>query len=294
MNNKVYKVLVLLKPGDVQPAVERAAEFARFVPELQFTAVRVINNVKESDKANAENSANRELLDIQKKHPSIVNFESKVIFSDNVANAFIAESKNGYDLAVISANKRHTIRDLFVSNIDSTIMGGIKIPLLVVQSASAAHRAGPVIMVAIDLRASDHDEKLDDVLVEKAKRFAEKFNGEVHLANCILPHNPGYSGRRITTEHTIQGGRTRADIRNDLVASFAKKHDIDLERCHVVEGRLDEELPRLANQLNARMICMGVDEKEGSGALFSKDTNTSELMLDQVHGDLFVINRQLV
>ena len=34
MDGEKMRVLVLLKPGEVQPAMERAAEFARFMPEL--------------------------------------------------------------------------------------------------------------------------------------------------------------------------------------------------------------------------------------------------------------------
>ena len=42
MNN--YKVLVLLKPGaEVQPAIERASDCARFMPDVEVAACRIIN-----------------------------------------------------------------------------------------------------------------------------------------------------------------------------------------------------------------------------------------------------------
>ena len=40
-----YKVLVLIKPTEEQPALVRAAEFARFMPDLEVVLLRVIRDV---------------------------------------------------------------------------------------------------------------------------------------------------------------------------------------------------------------------------------------------------------
>ena len=40
-----YKVLVLIKPTEEQPALVLAAEFARFMPDLEVVLLRVIRDV---------------------------------------------------------------------------------------------------------------------------------------------------------------------------------------------------------------------------------------------------------
>lgn len=287
--SKVFKVLVLLKPGDEQPALERASDFARFVPELEVTALLVLNKVSEAERANAENNAHRELDELRGKHSSIARFNPRVVVGDDVAEAFIGESRAGHDLAIIPASRRHTIKDLFVSPIDSSILRGIGIPVLVIKDAKAPQKLGQAIVIAIDLRAEEHDQRLDDVLVEKAKRFAEHFNGVIHIANCITPQHRGYMGGEVMAD---RHGPTPSSIHQNLVTAFARRHGIDPDNCYVLKGRVDEEIPRLCTKLQARMVCMGYDQPEGG--LFGDNSSSSELVLEQIHGDLFVINRTLI
>lgn len=288
-SSKVFKVLVLLKPGDEQPALERAADFARFVPELEITALLVLSKVSDGERASAENNARRELDELRARHPSIVHFNPKVAVSDDVAEAFISESRAGHDLAIIPASRRHTIRDLFVSPVDSSILRGIGLPVLIIKDAKAPQKLGQAIVIAIDLKAEEHDQRLDDVLVEKAKRFAERFNGVIHVANCITPQHRGYMGGETLAD---RHGPTPSSVHHDLVTAFARRHGLETDNCHVLNGRVDEEIPRLCSKLQARMVCMGYDQPEGG--LFGDNSSSSELVLEQIHGDLFVINRTLV
>lgn len=286
--SKVFKVLVLSKPGENQPALERAADFARFVPELEVTALRVVKTARDSERESAESNARRELEESIAHHSSIVNHSQRIVCSDDVAEAFVRESREGYDLAIISASRRHTIKDLFVSPIDSRILREIRIPLLIIKDAKAPQKLGQAILIAIDLKAEEHDQRLDDVLVEKAKRFAERFNGVLHIANCLPPQHRGYMGGETTAG---RNGPTVADIHHDLVATFARKHGLSLDNCHVLKGRVEDEVPRLCAKLQARMVCMGYDRPEGG--LFGDNSSSSELVLEQIHGDLFVVNRSL-
>lgn len=57
-----YKVVVLIKPKDEQPALDRAAEFARFMPDLEVVAVRVVNEFTEDKKQAIEQTYTRELI----------------------------------------------------------------------------------------------------------------------------------------------------------------------------------------------------------------------------------------
>ena len=69
---------------------------------------------------------------------------------------------------------------------------------------------------------------------------------------------------------------------------FAEKYGIGDDCVHVVEGRIDEEIPRLCEQLNARMVCMGTTPR--SSFFGSIDSIASELVLEQIRGDVYIVS----
>lgn len=287
-----FKILVLLKPGDIQPAMDRANEFARFMPDIEVTACRVVNEFDDASKANLQQQTDRELKALADKYPSIKEFVPKVIFAKNVPEAFVKEAADGdYTMAIISVNKRDKIKDLFVSTIDSQVMRKINIPLLVVKDPNAPQKLGRPIILAIDFEESEHDKKLDEVLFHAAKIFADEFNGEIHVANCVSPLNRGYMGgntRPSKILHQDKAPHHRADVHQRFLDVFAMEHKLPLENTHVVMGRVDEEIPRLCAQLEARMVCMGSSAK--SGLLTPMNSSASELVLEQIKGDIFIVN----
>ncbi len=290
---KTFKILVLLKPGDSQPALERANEFARFMPDIEVTACRIINDFDELTKESQTAQVNRELLVLAKRHPNIKNFVPRIICAKNVPEAFVKEAKDGqYTMAIISANKRNKIKDLFISTIDSQVMRTIQVPLLVVKDANAPQRLDKVILLAIDFEEDDHDKKLDEVLFQAAKIFADEFNGEIHVANCVSPLNRGYMGGNTSPSKilgsAVPGIKSRGDIHQRFLDVFALEHHLPIEHTHVVQGRVDEEIPRLCKALDARMVCMGSSAK--SGLLSPMNSSASELVLEQILGDIFIVN----
>lgn len=292
MDGEKMRVLVLLKPGEVQPAMERAAEFARFMPELEVVACRVIHEFDDLTKPSLEQQMSREMLKIAQRYPSIKHFIPKIVFNKNVPEAFVQEAKEGnYLFAIISANKRNTIKDLFISTIDCSIMRLISIPLLVVKDAHAPQRLGRAILLCIDFEADDHEVLADDKLFEAATMFANNFNGEIHVANVVSPLHLGIRTRNTSMSpmfksHGVTDGR--ADYHGDLLKEFADKHGIPDERTHVLIGRVDEEIPHLSHDIDARMVCMGMSPN--NGLLGAMNSGASELVLEQIKGDLFIVN----
>ncbi len=286
-----FRILVLLKPGDNQPAIERANEFARFMPDIEVTACRIVNDFDEVTKQSLEQQMLRELSAIAKSHPNIQHFVPKILFAKNVPEAFVQEAAAGdYTMAIISANRRQKIKDLFISTIDSQVMRSISIPLLVVKDANAPQRLERVILLAIDFEEDNHDRQLDEVLFQAAKIFADEFNGEIHVANCVSPLNRGYMGGNSSPSKMLSPNahQRRSDIHQAFLDEYAKRHGIDLAHTHVAIGRVDEEIPRLCAQLEARMVCMGSAAR--SGLLSPMNSSASELVLEQIKGDIFVVN----
>ncbi len=289
MANK-YRLLVMLKPEEEQPAVERAEQYARISSEVEVVALRVINEFNEENKEQLLASAKRDFERLQKRYSNSENMTLKVVFDKDVPDAFIKESDSGeYNLAIISANKRNTIKDLFISTIDSSIMRKCRIPLVVVKDAKTAVTLGKAIILAVDFSEKEHLNELDEYLFKVTKIFSDTFNGEIHLASCISPLNRGLMSGDTGLSKILSG--TTIDPKNiyaRIALDFAQKHEIPIEQVHVLEGRIDEELPRLCAQLSARMVCMGTTPRSSFfGAI---DSIASELVLEQIKGDVFVVN----
>ncbi len=198
------RLAVLLKPDDAQPALDRAAQYARVNPEIEVVAIRIVNNYKDSEIEQLRSKENAKFESLKRLYSSIEKFSFKVLFDKDVADTFTDECRNGsYSIAVISANKRHTIRDIFISSIDSSIMRNSTIPLLVVKSASQTATLGQNVLLAIDFNEVAHLDKLDDYLFEAASQFAKSFDGKVHLANCVTPQSSGLMGGNLDQSKII-------------------------------------------------------------------------------------------
>lgn len=285
------KFAVLLKPSDVQPALDRAAQYSRMVPEIEVVAIRVINDFKESEKEQIALRENSAFEQLKRKYSSIQNFTLKIVFSKDVAKGFIdAAQEEECSLEVISANKRHTLRDMFVSSIDSSIMRKSRLPLLVVKQATQTATLGQNVILAIDFTEVAHISKLDEVLYKAASKFASAFDGVVHVANCITPENSGLMGGNLEQSKIISsvGAVSLDKIQHQLAEEFARKHNISKENMHLLNGRMDEEIPRLSELLNARMVCMGSTPR--STFFGSLNSSASELVLEQIKGDIFIVN----
>lgn len=291
-----YKVLVLVKPTDEQPALERAAEFARFMPDLKLVLYRVVRDFTEDKLPELEQRYTREVSSLMDRYPSIKNYEIKIAFSEEVAPSFCHYAglkSEHFDLAIISANRRNTLKDLFFSPIDSQIMRQVPIPLLIVKDPQAPQRLDRAILLAIDFEESNHDKFIDEVLITAANIFADNFNGEVHVLNCVPPVHSGLMGGDTNISIMMGSNKpsTRPAIHTAALYDFADKHGIPRERCHVAEGRVDEMIPRVCTALEARMVCMGTSSREGVLSAF--DQSASELVLEQIKGDIFIVNRHV-
>ena len=284
------KFAVLLKPRPSQPALDRAAQYARMNPDFEIVAVRIVNEYAETDDKDQIKIKEESDFERIRRSYSVDNISFKLIFNHDVAEGFIKEcSEGGYDLAVISANKRNAIKDLFISNIDSTIMRKSEIPVLVVREAAGQSVLGGAVVLAIDFLEVAHSKKLDEILFESASSFAKSFDGELHVANCIVPHNAGRMQGNISESRIVGGGiASPQDVTNKLAEEFSKKHGVPLDHVHVLQGRVDEEIPRLCKKLSARMVCMGTTPR--SSFFGSVNSSASELVLDQIHGDVFIVN----
>ena len=286
------KFAVLLKPRDSQPALDRAAQYARINSDIEIVAVRVINEFKDTDDKEQIKIKEESAFEVIKRSYSIENISLKIIFSRDVADAFLKECMDGgYGLAIISANRRNSIRDLFVSNIDSNIMRKCEIPVLVVKEAAGENLVGNAVVLAIDFLEAAHSPKLDEYLYKAASAFANSFDGELHIANCVTPQNFGKMGGNLSESRLTGAGMIdQLEVNRQLADDFAKRHNISDSCMHVLQGRVDEEIPRLCKKLNARMVCMGTTPR--STFLGSVNSSASELVLDQIHGDVFIVNAE--
>lgn len=285
------RILLLLKPDGEKSAIVRVSEFAKFLPELEVVAV----NIKKKDDTLSDEHYKRQFATLKKYYPSIQNFEHKILEANDksVVDTFVLEAKEGnYDMAIIPSSKRKTMFDLFSSPLASNIMRKIPIPLLIVKDSNASQKLEKAILLAIDFESDDHEKLVDELLIKAANSFAKNFNGEIHIANCVTPKNRGTMSGETTLSTMLHDARTRKDIHREILDEFADTYHIPKENRHVLVGRVDEQIPKLSQKLNARMVCMGTDDK--SSFISQLTSSAAPLVLEQIKGDLFVVNKLTV
>ena len=77
------RLAVLLKPDDAQPALDRAAQYARVNPEIEVVAIRIVNNYKDSEIEQLRSKENAKFESLKRLYSSIEKFSFKVLFDKN-------------------------------------------------------------------------------------------------------------------------------------------------------------------------------------------------------------------
>ena len=85
------KFAVLLKPRPSQPALDRAAQYARMNPDFEIVAVRVINEYAETDDKDQIKVKEESEFERIRRSYSVDNISFKLIFNHDVAEGFIKE-----------------------------------------------------------------------------------------------------------------------------------------------------------------------------------------------------------
>lgn len=193
----------------------------------------------------------------------------------------------GSDLVVKDIEAIASTRRLFLTPRDWQLIRMCPAPLLLVhpQGSSKPKR----IMVAVDpMRAHNQPAELDAEALEHARKLAETWGAELHIAHAFevtaeameLLFDPGMLD-------TVDHANNLRDEHRAALLEFAKQHDVPVEYTHFVEGAPQYALARLASDLNIDLLVLnGIARRGLKRALLG---STAEQILPEAGCNVLVL-----
>jgi universal stress protein E len=160
------------------------------------------------------------------------------------------------------------------------------IPVLLVKNRKLYHR--PRLLAAIDpshLHAKPGN--LDRQILRAGAQLVHALRGEMHALHAVIPPLP-------VVPALPDGPLVDLAVRDEIEA-VARRHlaravdgfDVKPSHCHLVEGRPNEVIPRMARRERCSIVAMGVVSRSGLKRFFIG--STAEFVMDAITADILVV-----
>jgi universal stress protein E len=160
------------------------------------------------------------------------------------------------------------------------------IPVLLVKNRKLYHR--PRLLAALDpshVRAKPGN--LDRQILRAGAQLVHALRGEMHALHAVIPPLPVVPA---LPDGPLVDLAVRDEIeavaRRDL-ARAVDGFDVKPSHCHLVEGRPNEVIPRMAKRERCSIVAMGVVSRSGLKRFFIG--STAEFVMDAVTADILVV-----
>jgi len=190
-----------------------------------------------------------------------------------------------FDLLIKTANKHGRFEGIFHTPLDWHLLRDCPCPVLLV-SEEKWTKDGPII-AAIDANTDDEAHiKLNHQLLETANYLSSLLGNKVIVGNACPPLPV-----LVDLEYTSIDPTTYIDSMHKAaennIAIITQSYGIEKENVKVVDGIPEDEIPRLAEKLNSRLIILGTVSRSGlKGYLMG---NTAEQLLHNIHCDILAL-----
>jgi universal stress protein E len=194
------------------------------------------------------------------------------------------------DLVFKDAHPHSALSRALLTNTDWNLIRTCASPLWLVKPQPTPDR--PTFLAAIDpMNEHDKPAALDDQILVLGKSLATAVDGELHAFHAYDPRMAiatatanAYVPVSLPFDEMEEQMRNLHGTRFDEVVGF---HGIAKDRAHLISGLAHEELPALAEKLDATVVIMGAVARNRLQRLFIG--STAERTLDQLPCDLLIV-----
>lgn len=196
----------------------------------------------------------------------------------------------GADLVFKDTHHHSAVARALLTNTDWNLLRACAAPLWLVKPGEIGGK--PIYVAAIDpLNEHDKPAALDDEILVLSKALAEISGGDVHAFHS---YDPRIAVATATANAYIPVSLPFDEIEKQMREQHEKRftevvefHDISADKSHLVAGLTHEELPDLANELNAAVVVMGAVSRNRWKRLFIGAT--AERTLENLPCDLLIV-----
>jgi universal stress protein E len=196
----------------------------------------------------------------------------------------------GADIVFKDTHHHSAVSRALLTNTDWNLIRACAVPLWLVKPKDFADP--PVLIAAIDpLNEHDKPAALDDEILNLCKALAGASGAEVRAFHS---YDPRIAVATATANAYIPVSLPFDEIEKQMREQHEKRfneviefHDIDADKCHLVAGLTHEELPDLAENVNADVVVMGAVSRNRWKRLFIGAT--AERTLEHLPCDLLIV-----
>jgi universal stress protein E len=300
----ISKILAVFDPtADAHPAVNRAAWLAKNTDADLEILLCYYNQYLSGDrffdspsleKARLEvieNEAKRlEALAEPLRESGIV-VKTTVLWDHPLYEGIVRQAiTSAADIVFKDTHHHSAMTRAVLTNTDWNLIRTCPVPLWLVKPRDIS--SAPVFVAAID-PTNEHDKPaaLDDLILRQGKMLSEQVGGSIHAFHSYDPRIAlatatanAYIPVSLPLDVIETQMRENHQKRFEEMASF---HSIDDENRHLMSGLTHEELPALAEKLDASVVVMGAVARNRWNRLFIGAT--AERTLEHLPCDLLVI-----
>ena len=296
-----HRILVIAEnTEDQQPALARAIEMANASktdkrPQIVFFSVvyelsyEVTSMLSQQDKESMQSSVilqTKAELSEQLVHYNH-SIELEVKWHHRPYEAIIKKVFDGqFDLIIKTTHPHNVLGSAIFTPTDWHLLRKCPCDVLMVSSTPLS---GNRILSCVNLSSDDESHRqLNSAIIKKAEFISEitPFQGQVEIVNAY-PATPA----NITIELPDFDSAAYSDsVRcHHLLEmkNLRQNHGYAEEQTHVYEGLPEDVIPRVATDLNARLVVMGTTGRTGLSAIFIG--NTAEHIIDRLDCDLLAL-----
>jgi universal stress protein E len=301
---KFSKILAVVDPtAEDQPAVGRAAWLAKNSGAELELLVCYYNEYLSGDRlfdSPSLEKARHEVIQSQEKfleniaeplRADGVVVKTSAIWDHPLYEGIVRHaSESGSDIVVKDTHHHSAVTRALLTNTDWNLIRTCPMPLWLVKPQEFADT--PVFVAAIDpMHQHDKPAALDDEILHMAKAVAERVGGDLHAFHS---YDPRIAVATATANAYIPVSLPFDEIEQQMHEDHQKRfreitefHKVDGDKAHLVAGLTHEELPLIAEQLNADVVVMGAVARNRWKRLFIGAT--AERTLEHLPCDLLII-----
>lgn len=189
------------------------------------------------------------------------------------------------DLIVKGTRKHDTLHSVIFTPTDWHLLRKAPCPVLLVKDREWPQHGS--VLAAVNAGSdSEVHQTLNERITKAAGYISKKLNSHLHLVNCY-PGAPAAIAVEIPEFDTHQYQVSVREHHELALAEVARKVDVEFTGLHLHEGMPDNEIPKVAKELDAELVVLGTIGRTGiTAALLG---NTAEHVIEQLDCDLLAI-----
>ncbi len=302
--NKISKVLAVVDPTVAeQPAVRRAAWLAKSTDAELELLVCYYNEYLSGDRLFDSPSLEKARDEVIQNHERHLEALAEPLRADNIVVKTSAVWDHplyegivrhaiecGASIVIKDTHHHSVVTRALLTNTDWNLIRTCPVPLWLVKPSEFDD--APVFVAAIDpMHQHDKPAALDDEILHVSLDIAAKVGGDVHAFHA---YDPRIAVATATANAYIPVSLPFDQIEEQMHEDHQKRfieitdfHKIDKDKAHLVAGLTHEELPAIADKLNASVVVMGAVARDRWKRLFIGAT--AERTLEDLPCDMLII-----